>query len=205
METEILVVPRDGLAPALHASRAAVPAASFAEACALLGVEGARWLRRSSAERDPSWKQVIPYVTLFNGEGLALAYPRQGRETRLHRLWSLGIGGHVERDDAPPGIAWPAVLRASAAREVAEEYPAGWAGDLVLLGVISEEETEVGRVHVGLCCALEVDPATHRGGDGELEGHRWVGPDRPLDGLPEGVRLEIWSELALPLLRGRAP
>ena len=126
LEIEILVVPRDGLAPALHASRAAVPAASFAEACALLGVEGTRWLRRSSAERDPSWKQVIPYVTLLDREGLALAYPRQGREARLRRLWSLGIGGHVERADALPALAWPAVLRASAAREVAEEYPARW-------------------------------------------------------------------------------
>ena len=46
LEIEILVVPRDGLAPALHVSRAAVPAASFAEACTLLGVEGAQWMNR---------------------------------------------------------------------------------------------------------------------------------------------------------------
>ena len=56
---------------------------------------------RSQVEDDPSLKQIIPYVVFRCAESV-FCYTRgksQG-EARLHRLRSLGVGGHVSEDDA---------------------------------------------------------------------------------------------------------
>ncbi len=56
---------------------------------------------RSEVEEDPSFKQLIPYV-VFRCANAVFCYTRgktQG-EARLHRLRSLGVGGHVSEDDA---------------------------------------------------------------------------------------------------------
>ncbi len=173
-----------------------MPAGSWDEAAQALGLARARWMTRRRAEDDPAWKQVIPYVLLFDPRGRVLAYPRQGTERRLHNLWSLGIGGHINGSDAsglPPG---PRLLEQAARREVQEEYPCRWIGTLEVLGLINEDETEVGRVHVGVCCRLVVDPASAGRGDGELDGHVWADPADPRAALPGGARFELWSELA---------
>lgn len=56
---------------------------------------------RSQVEDDPSLKQIIPYV-VFRCTDHVFCYTRgksQGK-ARLHRLRSLGVGGHVSEDDA---------------------------------------------------------------------------------------------------------
>ncbi len=201
MNETILVVPARRLPADLRAGPAAVPAASWAEASEALELARAVWMPRSEAEEDPSWKQVIPYVTLFDPAGRVLVYPRQGSERRLHDLWSLGIGGHINKTDAaglPPG---PRLLEQAARREVQEEYPCRWIGTLDVMGLINEDETDVGRVHVGVCCRLVVDPSTAGRGDGELDGHLWADPADPSAALPAGARFELWSELAWRLHR----
>ena len=208
MTEPILVVPRRALDPRVARERAVVAAGGWEEAARLLGLGEARWLVRAEAEGDPAWKQVIPYVTLLDPGGRVLVYPRQGRERRLHDLWSLGIGGHVDRGDAEEPVPCPALLERAARREVAEEYPCRWLGDLEVVGLINEDMTEVGSVHVGVCCRLRVDPSAAGPGDGELDGHRWADPRDPCRGLPEGARFELWSELAWELHRpapGPAP
>src|SRR5512139_840255 len=54
------------------------------------------YLNRSEAEHDPRYKQLIPYVLLICGD-IILRYRRGrgGQETRLHGLYSVGIGGHI--------------------------------------------------------------------------------------------------------------
>ena len=55
-------------------------------------------------EVDPSFKQIIPYVVFRSGD-LVFCYTRgktQG-EARLHRLRSMGVGGHVSEEDARGG------------------------------------------------------------------------------------------------------
>ncbi|MBI5018191.1 MAG: NUDIX domain-containing protein [Deltaproteobacteria bacterium] len=203
MTERILAVPREALTDALVRPRAAVGARTWGEVEGLLGLEHAAWVPRGRAEQDPSWKQVIPYMVFEAPDGGVLAYPRQGREARLHAHWSVGVGGHVEDSDrADPG-GWGPLLDRAARREAEEECPCRWLGGLEVLGVINEEETEVGRVHVGVCLRLAVDPGSLSQGDRETAGRRWVAPASPLAALPEGASFEIWSELALGLLDGR--
>src|ERR1700731_3461276 len=54
------------------------------------------FLSRAQAEKDPSHKQIIPYVLLTHG-GKVLHYVRgkKAGEPRLVAKGSIGIGGHM--------------------------------------------------------------------------------------------------------------
>ena len=58
------------------------------------------YLNRSAAEQDKRYKQLIPYVLLIcNGRILRYRRGRGGQETRLHGLFSVGVGGHISEED----------------------------------------------------------------------------------------------------------
>src|SRR3989440_9087987 len=58
------------------------------------------FLRRDQAEKDPTHKQIIPYVLLTHGDKV-LHYVRgkKAGEQRLVAKGSIGIGGHIEASD----------------------------------------------------------------------------------------------------------
>src|SRR5690606_38878145 len=62
---------------------------------------------RAAMERDPSFKQLIPYVVMqwtdpSDGLVRVFTYTRGGgsSESRLHAKRSIGVGGHISREDA---------------------------------------------------------------------------------------------------------
>ena len=58
------------------------------------------YLNRSDAEQDKRYKQLIPYVLVIrNDKILRYRRGRGGQETRLHGLYSVGVGGHISEDD----------------------------------------------------------------------------------------------------------
>src|SRR5215831_12478 len=58
------------------------------------------YLNRSEAEHDKRYKQLIPYVLLIcNDKILRYRRGKGGQETRLHGLYSVGIGGHISDQD----------------------------------------------------------------------------------------------------------
>src|SRR5437667_1680978 len=58
------------------------------------------YLNRSDAEKDKRYKQLIPYVLVIcNDRILRYRRGRGGQETRLHGLFSVGIGGHISEED----------------------------------------------------------------------------------------------------------
>ncbi|MBF0203073.1 MAG: phosphoesterase [Desulfamplus sp.] len=65
------------------------------------------WLDRPSAEKDKNFKQIIPYIIIQAESGnLTAIYRRKGSESRLHDLWSIGIGGHINPlDNSPSSIS----------------------------------------------------------------------------------------------------
>src|SRR5579883_775157 len=62
--------------------------------------ENILYLNRSAAEQDRRYKQLIPYVLVLCRDKI-LRYQRGkgGQETRLHGLYSVGIGGHISDED----------------------------------------------------------------------------------------------------------
>src|SRR4029077_7462779 len=68
---------------------------------ALLVPDLMQYRPRAEVEDDPGYKQIIPYV-VFRCASAVFCYTRgksQG-EARLHKLRSLGVGGHVSEQDA---------------------------------------------------------------------------------------------------------
>jgi len=126
---------------------------------ALLIPEFMSYRPRSQVETDPTLKQIIPYV-VFRCEDAVFCYVRgqtQG-EARLHRRRSLGVGGHVSEADAGGGRDFGAYLSAMS-RELAEEVEVRASGSLRLMGLINDDATPVGQVHLGVIHLFELDRA----------------------------------------------
>jgi predicted NUDIX family phosphoesterase len=123
----------------------------------LLVPELMQFLPRSTVEDDPSWKQIIPYV-VFRCRDTAFAYTRgktQG-EARLHRLRSLGVGGHVSLEDADGRKSLEA-YESAMRREIDEEVEIKSPGQAARVGLINDDATPVGQVHLGVVHLFELE------------------------------------------------
>lgn len=154
------------------------------------------WIERSEAETNNAYKQIIPYMVV-QSNGRILCYPRHGTESRLHGLWSCGIGGHIDLTDAHN--TFEQTVASGMLRELNEEL-ADFREDKVQLiykGIINETESAVGQVHLGLvyaaCCTIGYTPCPAE----ELTGMDW----KTIEEL-KTVNKELWSDLALDLIYG---
>ncbi|MGD9723426.1 MAG: phosphoesterase [Pirellulales bacterium] len=165
---------------------------------------------RHAVEEDPSFKQLIPYAILSyrdeRGGVHVFQYTRgtgQG-EGRLHRKRSVGIGGHISADDsardAPgehAGNAYQEGMRRELAEEVAVEAPFTER----CVGLINDDATEVGRVHLGVVHLLEMERPAVR----PLEADIVNAGFRPIEEiLADTSGFESWSQICLTALFGDA-
>lgn len=114
-----------------------------------------RYLNRSEAELDKRFKQLIPYALIVCG-GKILRYRRGkgGQETRLHGLFSVGVGGHISEEDNglfSSGIGYHDAMR----RELKEEVDIEMMRETAV-AVINDDSTEVGFVHLGIVHVVQV-------------------------------------------------
>jgi predicted NUDIX family phosphoesterase len=137
---QVLVVPRESIVTGegwLGVRRDGVEAALEAVAS-----EG-RFILRSAAEEDPRLKQVIPYLILRDGDRwFLMRRTKAGGDARLHDLWSIGVGGHLNPGDGDV----PGGLR----REWAEELVADFVPEFTAVGLLNDDTTPVGAVHLGI-------------------------------------------------------
>ena len=152
------------------------------------------WLPREQAEGDAEYKQLIPYIVMQDVEGRIACYPRQGSETRLHGLWSAGVGGHVNPNDQ--GCDLLETLFHGARRELSEEFASTPKCAFRVVGVINEEITPVGAVHLGIVISARLLPSAPRPEPAsELCGLQWLEQHEC-----SSRQFEIWSGLALELV-----
>jgi predicted NUDIX family phosphoesterase len=98
---------------------------------------------RSLAEQDPSLKQVIPYLVLRDGPRYFLMQrTRAGGDARLHDRWTIGIGGHLDAADGD--------IEGGLRREWSEELESTSLPSWRPIGVLNDDTTEVGAVHLGV-------------------------------------------------------
>jgi len=112
-----------------------------------------RFIPRSQAEVDPSYKQLIPYV-IISHSGKYLSYVRGTRagESRLTGLRSIGIGGHINPADDMPlfNTDFYETYLAAVEREVAEEVSVETSHTDRIVALLNDESNEVGSVHLGI-------------------------------------------------------
>jgi len=159
---------------------------------------GFQFINRRDAEKDPSYKQIIPYIILQTKDLKKTAiYNRQGSEKRLHDLWSVGIGGHINPIDMEAqSDSFQQILMTGMARELNEELAIRPKEDHPSFsGVINEEITDVGKVHMGAVFRILTDtPEKYMPGP-ELFQFSWEKTKNL-----EQLNLELWSKLALELI-----
>ncbi|MGA2092218.1 MAG: hypothetical protein ABSH16_02265 [Sedimentisphaerales bacterium] len=115
-----------------------------------------RFIPRPQAEKDPSFKQLIPYV-IMTCQGKYLSYVRGKRagETRLVAKRSLGIGGHINPSEAMPLFGKLsetnlAVYLSAVQREVAEEVSVETPYKDKIIALLNDDSNDVGQVHLGI-------------------------------------------------------
>jgi predicted NUDIX family phosphoesterase len=123
-------------------------------------------LFRSTVETDENYKQVIPYALLKYGETY-FYYMRSKKvsEERLRLNFSLGVGGHVNAYDFVPDLRnYLDILVNARDREILEEFDCRLKPGANIAGLINDNSTAVGRVHLGVVyeCELLNDAVTPR-------------------------------------------
>jgi len=148
---------------------------------------------RNEAEQDKRYKQLIPYVLIIYKDKI-LRYRRGkgGQETRLHGLYSVGIGGHISEEDHglfSSGLGYQEGMR----RELMEEVAIDDVNDAVV-AVINDDSTDVGQVHFGVVHIVRVADESVAGRRSGIVSPEFV----PIsDAVKEASGYESWSRFCL--------
>jgi predicted NUDIX family phosphoesterase len=109
------------------------------------------FLPRAQAERDPAYKQIIPYALVaFENSVLHYVRGKKAGEQRLVAKGSIGIGGHMNETDETFFALDEAAYRAGVEREVNEEIRIATRFNDRIVALLNDDTTEVGRVHLGI-------------------------------------------------------
>ena len=146
---------------------------------------------RPAMEADQSFKQLIPYLVLRDGEQwFLMKRTRAGVDQRLHDRYSIGVGGHLNPGDSD--------VAAGLRREWREEIEATFVPAFRFVGLLNDDETDVGSVHLGAVFVADAAgrPVAVR------ETHKLRGSFAASSEV-EAVRdrLETWSALTFDALR----
>jgi len=171
---------------------------------ALLETDQISYRPRGQMEEDPSFKQLIPYVLFRFTDSAGIVnlfqYTRGGGqgEKRLHAKRSVGIGGHISTEDSTGGTSGD-VYREGMQRELDEEVIIETPYQQRCVGLINDDQTPVGRVHLGVVHLFDVEQPAVRPRETEILDAGF----RPLDTiLPELDQFESWSEIVVQALFG---
>ena len=151
------------------------------------------YLNRSDAEHNKRYKQLIPYVLLIcNSKILRYLRGRGGQETRLHGLYSVGIGGHISEEDHglfSIGPGYHEGMRRELMEEVAVEEE-----NEAAVAVINDDSTEVGCVHFGVVHIIHVAKESIAGRRSGIVGPEFI----PIvEAVKDPSGYESWSRFCL--------
>lgn len=119
-----------------------------------------RFMPRSPAEQDPSFKQLVPYVIMtYGGKYVSYVRGKRAGETRLVAKRSIGIGGHINPADDMPlfNADFYETYLAAVEREVDEEISIETSHTDRVVALLNDESNEVGSVHLGIVHMWNLD------------------------------------------------
>ncbi len=155
---------------------------------------------RELVEDDAEQQQIIPYCVVHNREDdtyFITRRLRQSTETRLHHLYSLGIGGHVNPADGRGSDPVIGGLRREWGEEISCDSPA----TARLVAVINDDSSPVSRVHLGLVFIVEPEGGRIR----IRETEKLEGENLSLEEMRRHyLSMESWSQLVFDDLTGSA-
>lgn len=111
--------------------------------------EKALFLERSKLEDDEAYQQLIPQIVLKVRNKIFIhRIAQKGNESRLHDLYPIFLGGHVDEGDVS--------IEEAADREFNEEID--YKGKIItkeFQGLVKLHDNDVDRVHTGLVWVYE--------------------------------------------------
>jgi predicted NUDIX family phosphoesterase len=191
-EEHVLVVPRDTVLRGVGWTGVRTEGIEAFHAAV---ADHGRFEPRAAMENDPSFKQVIPYLVLRDADRYFLMRrTRAGGDARLHDRWSIGVGGHLNPGDGD--------LLGGLRREWAEELVADFVPDFTLVGLLNDDTTDVGSVHLG--AVFVADAAGREVAIRETDKLTGAFAD-PSDVAAVAADLETWSALVFEFLEAATP
>jgi predicted NUDIX family phosphoesterase len=148
---------------------------------------------RHAAEADTTIKQIIPYLVLRDGERIfMMKRTRAGGDARLHDHLSVGVGGHMNPGDES--------VLAGLRREWREELVADFVPDFEFVGLLNDDEVEVGLHHLGVVYLADAAGRSVA----VRETHKLSGSFESIEDVTAAyARMETWSQLVLDALADR--
>lgn len=113
---------------------------------------------RAVMEQDATYKQIIPYLIFSYDKQFFLMQRRSdASEKRLASKLTLGIGGHIRQEDMEHNsiFEW-------ARREFHEEVEYNGNFAIQPIGIINDDTSDVGKVHIGFAFLLIGDSSDIR-------------------------------------------
>ncbi len=162
----------------------------------LLSPNNTSYLPRGEMEEDPSFKQLIPYCIFrfqdSSGDVQLFQYTRGNKqgEKRLHAKRSVGIGGHICTLDLGDDSPYQVGLN----RELEEEVRIDCTFDQRCVGLINDDENEVGKVHLGIVHVFDVTEPKVYANESGLVDARFVPVNELTDNIDE---FETWSQICI--------
>lgn len=169
----------------------------------LLSPEHTRFLPRGEMETDPRYKQLIPYVILRHRDaerGVRIFHYTRGSgqgEQRLHRKRSIGIGGHISAIDQEAASDLD-LYQEGMRRELEEEVRIDSAYRERCVGLINDDATDVGRVHLGVVHVFDLETPQVAAREVDIAD---AGFERLDTLLAEIEQFESWSQIGLRALQ----
>lgn len=172
------------------------------------------FLERDLVEEDIRYRQLIVYLILRHEQDVFI-YQRikATGEKRLIDMYSFGLGGHInetretrgrfsrltQRDNSVHTASFTRLVTSNLKRELKEEVSFPGLFSYRFLGILNDQETEVGRYHIGLVflVSCQSPQITVR------EKNKIRGSLVPVSQLTDYQdKLENWSNLLLPHIPG---
>ena len=151
------------------------------------------YLNRSAAEQDKRYKQLIPYVLIIcDGKILRYRRGKGGQETRLHGLFSVGVGGHIAEEDNGLFSSCNG-YQDGMRRELMEEVAIDDVKDATV-ALINDDSTEVGFVHFGVVHIVHVADESIASRRSGIVGPEFIAID---DAVKDATACESWSRFCL--------
>lgn len=159
--------------------------------------------RNEALENNAGFKQLINYIFIINPKTKKIfaykrdkKYSQDYKEMRLHNKISLGIGGHIDKEDSGD-VIYDSMLRELEEEVVMEKYSRP-----KIVGFINDDSEMVGKVHFGVVSILETEQeVSSREGDEIKEaGFYSINEIEKLFSSPEN-EVEGWTRIMWPFVR----
>jgi len=160
-----------------------------------LSEENNFFMLRDLAEDDPTHKQIIPYAIFHHG-GKFLHYIRgkKSGEQRLAAKGSIGIGGHINTEDAEASSLERDTYMTGVDREMNEELNINSPYKQRIVALINDDSNEVGQVHLGVVHLFELESPDVAPNEAAITDLEFLSRDEL---KARHDRLESWSQICV--------